>query len=402
MRDQIMNLHSDFVRRILLILGLAMPLVAHAQTTHVVTVGDNFFSPSQLTIEVGDTVRWQNAAGGNQHNVISSNGAFASSPTASSFTFDVTFNQAGTFNYDCSIHAGMAGTITVQAVASAAEIELISVSVENESAALQNMQQASGGAGSSKTEAFVAGDPIEIEAVIRNDGNASSGAFNITYYASVNSIINVSDTALGTFPVADLAAGVTRSQQNQVSVPGSLAAGQYYIGAIVSFSDSSSANNVAVDNVPVSIVGPFFINAGLNDVWATPGKNGQGILFAVFPNAGVFFSAWFTYDSVRPPQGNTAVLGEPDHRWITMQGSFAGDTASLQIFVTTGGIFDSEEPAPGAAVAIGTMTIVFHDCGNATASYSMPGLGLSSTIPLVRIVSDNIALCEEINNALQP
>jgi plastocyanin len=89
---------------------------AAAQTTHIVTVGDNFFSPSSLTIQVGDTVEWRNATGGNQHNVIANNGSF-SSVTASSFTFSQTFNSAGTVNYHCSIHGGMNGTITVEAAA---------------------------------------------------------------------------------------------------------------------------------------------------------------------------------------------------------------------------------------------------------------------------------------------
>jgi hypothetical protein len=184
-------------------------------------------------------------------------------------------------------------------------------------------------------------------------------------------------------------------------VPDNIPAGQYFIGGILSFSDSNNGNNTAVDNISVSFVDLFLINAGLNDVWASPGKDGQGILIAVFPDAGVFFSAWFTFDSERPPPSATAILGEPGQRWITMQGDWAGNTANLEIFSSNGGVFDSASP-PTINVAIGTMTIVFHDCGNATASYSIPSLGLMNTFPLIRIVADNIPLCEEINSALQP
>lgn len=237
---------------------------------------------------------------------------------------------------------------------------------------------------------------------MRNNGDAGSGAFSITYYASTNTVINGSDTELGTFPVPDIAAGAMRNQMDSVDVPGSLPAGQYFIGAIVAFQDGTPGNNSAVDNVAVTIAGPFFINPGLNDVWATPGKNGQGILFAVFPDAEVFFSAWFTYDSTRPPNDATAVLGQPDQRWLTMQGDFAGNTANLVVYYSTGGVFDMANPAPGDPIQIGTATIVFHDCSNATLTYSIPGLGLENTEPLVRIVGDNILLCEEINNALQP
>lgn len=84
---------------------------------HEVTVGDNFFSPANLTIQQGDTVRWVNAAGGNPHNVTSNTGAWTASVTASSFTFEVTFDEPGVFNYLCTIHsAQMQGTITVEAV----------------------------------------------------------------------------------------------------------------------------------------------------------------------------------------------------------------------------------------------------------------------------------------------
>jgi plastocyanin len=364
---------------------MAVPLAVEAQVTHTVTVSDNNFSPSQLTIQVGDTVRWVNAAGGNQHNVTSTNGAFASSPTASSFTFEVTFNQAGTFNYFCTLHANMDGTITVQGTpAQAPEVALLELAVL-------------GG------NSYSPGDDISVDAQVRNNGNATSGGFSITYYASVNNVINASDVALGTFPVADLGAGATRNQQNQATLPNDLPVGDYFIGAILAFNDSNNNNHTAFDNGPISVAvaSGFQINAGLNDVWATPGVNGQGILIAVFPEAGVFFSAWFTFDSQRPPQGTTAFLGEPGQRWITMQGDWQGDTADLDVFSSSGGVFDSVSPTP-VNTPIGTMTIVFHDCGNATATYSIPGIGLSNTIPLVRIVGDNIPLCEEINLALQP
>ncbi len=378
-----------------------------AQTTHTVTVGDNFFSPSNLTIQQGDTVRWVNAAGGMQHNVTSNNGAFAPSPTASSFTFEVTFNQPGTFNYHCTIHAGqMTGTITVQATNTpAAEIELLSVSVLNDGSVQQGSLQVSGGdsgGGASKPQAFAAGDEIDIEAAMTNNGDAASGAFSITYYASTNTVINASDTELGTFPVSSIAAGANRTQTDSVAVPDSLPAGQYFIGAIAGIQDGTPGNNTAVDESAITVAATFLINPGLNDVWATPGKNGQGILFAVFPDAGVFFSAWFTYDSTRPPNDAVAELGQPDQRWLTMQGEFSGSTADLVVYYSTGGVFDMANPPPGDPVSIGTATIVFHDCGNATLSYSIPGLGLENTEPLVRIVGDNIPLCEEINNALQP
>lgn len=395
------RLFSPVITITALLLTLSFP--AFAQTTHTITVGDNFFSPENVTIQAGDTVRWVNAAGGMSHNVTSNNGAFPASPTATSFTFEVVFNQAGSFGYTCTIHPGlMSGVITVQGAPTAeAEIELLSVDVLNEGSAQQSALQSSG-SGGSKPDAFTVGDQFDLEAAIRNNGDANSGNFSITYYASTNTVINSSDTELGTFPVPGIEAGATRNQMDSVDVPGSLPPGQYFIGAIVAFQDDTPGNNSAVDNVAVTIVGQFFINAGLNDVWATPGVNSQGILLAVFPDVDIFFSAWFTYDSTRPPNDAPAVLGEADQRWLTLQGSFAGNTATLLVYYSTGGVFDMANPEPGDPIEIGTATMVFHDCGNATLTYSIPGLGLENTQPLVRIVGDNIPLCEEINNAMQP
>jgi len=110
-------------------MGLSLPTVSLFAETHVVTVGDNFFSPNDLTIQAGDTVRWSNAAGGAPHDVTADDFSFAS-VTASSFTYDRVFDFAGEVLYHCSVHSApgldrnsnMNGRITVQAVQSAFQI----------------------------------------------------------------------------------------------------------------------------------------------------------------------------------------------------------------------------------------------------------------------------------------
>jgi plastocyanin len=99
--------------------------------THTVMVGEGgalVFTPAQLTIHVGDTVRWVWGSGG--HSVVSGTNGNADNrfcspsdtgcdnPPLSNMgaTYDHTFAQAGTFPYYCSVHfaLGMTGTITVQ------------------------------------------------------------------------------------------------------------------------------------------------------------------------------------------------------------------------------------------------------------------------------------------------
>ena len=67
---------------------LLLPSLGMA-VTHNVDVGDNFFSPANLTIEVGDTVHWV-GVGNRSHNARANDGSFASN-TSSSLNFFHTF-----------------------------------------------------------------------------------------------------------------------------------------------------------------------------------------------------------------------------------------------------------------------------------------------------------------------
>jgi plastocyanin len=78
-----------------------------------VTVGNNFFSPVDVSVAQGTTITWQWAAGDVSHNVTFDDGQ--SSPTQSSGTYQRTFMTAGTYPYHCTIHgaAVMHGSVTV-------------------------------------------------------------------------------------------------------------------------------------------------------------------------------------------------------------------------------------------------------------------------------------------------
>jgi beta-glucanase (GH16 family) len=139
------------------------------------------------------------------------------------------------------------------------------------------------------------------------------------------------------------------------------------------------------------------INAGFNDAWYNPATNGQGFLMTVYPDAKQMFVAWFTYDVERPAGDVEAMLGEPGHRWVTAQGPYSGDTATLTMYVTEGGVFDAAEPAPSTdGSGVGTMTIEFSDCTQGLITYQMTSPNISGEIPIQRIVGDNEALCESL------
>ncbi len=69
------------------------------------------FNPSTIKVKTGDTVTWEWDDGGVQHDV---NGGDAfKSEIKKSGTFEHTFDQAGTFEYKCTVHPAMKGTVEV-------------------------------------------------------------------------------------------------------------------------------------------------------------------------------------------------------------------------------------------------------------------------------------------------
>ena len=246
----------------LLLLTLSMAVYAE---THDVAVTDNRFTPNDLTINVGDTVRWTNAAGGAPHDVTDDKFQWAS-PTGSSFVYSKTFDTAEEILYHCSIHSGPGGNLNTR----------------------------------------------------------------------MNGRISVEG----------------------VSAP------------------------------------PFLINAGISDAWYFPATSGQGFFIIVWEASKTVFLAWFTFDTERPPDDVNAILGEPGHRWVIGLGPYDGDTALLDVFLSSGMIFDSEVPPvdtvqyPGA-----TLEIVWTDCNAGIVKYNIPSLSLMGEVPIERIVDDNVAAC---------
>jgi len=81
--------------------------------TTSVTIENFAFSPSTITVSVGDIVTWTNMDA-TPHTVTADGGSFDSGNMAEDDTFSHTFNEAGTFGYTCTIHPYMQGTVIVE------------------------------------------------------------------------------------------------------------------------------------------------------------------------------------------------------------------------------------------------------------------------------------------------
>ena len=77
-----------------------------------IAIVDNAYSPASRTITTGTTLVWTNT-GAIPHTVTASGGGFDSGVLLSGGTYRRTFTQPGTFDYFCTIHPTMKGTVTV-------------------------------------------------------------------------------------------------------------------------------------------------------------------------------------------------------------------------------------------------------------------------------------------------
>jgi hypothetical protein len=146
--------------------------------------------------------------------------------------------------------------------------------------------------------------------------------------------------------------------------------------------------------VRIRQVSTFQINAGLNDAWFNPATDGQGFFITVFAGRGLVTLAWFTYDTEAPPEGATAKLGDPGHRWLTALGTIDGNKSEMTVSVASGGQFDTTTEI--LREDDGTITLSFDSCNSGTVEYDIHSIDRQGVVPIKRIADDNIALCEAL------
>ena len=84
---------------------------------------------------------------------------------------------------------------------------------------------------------------------------------------------------------------------------------------------------------------------------------------------------------------------------MTAQGPYDVNTASLTIYLTEGGVFDEAVPVPTTdQEGIGSMTITFSDCNSGLMTYNIDSPVLSGEIPLQRVATDSMAVCETMED----
>ena len=92
---------------------LAAATVAAQDATNVVTIDNFTFTPPELTVAVGTTVKWVNHDD-IPHLVVNKDKAFRSKALDTDDSFSYTFASAGTFDYFCALHPHMVGKVIVK------------------------------------------------------------------------------------------------------------------------------------------------------------------------------------------------------------------------------------------------------------------------------------------------
>jgi plastocyanin len=92
---------------------LALGAVAAQDPTNVITIDNFTFSPKEVTVAVGTTVKWVNHDD-IPHTVVEKKTTFRSKALDTDDSYSYTFTSAGTFDYFCGLHPHMVGQIIVK------------------------------------------------------------------------------------------------------------------------------------------------------------------------------------------------------------------------------------------------------------------------------------------------
>src|ERR1700731_3467775 len=92
---------------------LAFGAVAAQDATNVITIDNFTFSPKELTVAVGTTVKWVNHDD-IPHLIVEKKTIFRSKALDTDDSYSFTFTSAGDFDYFCGLHPHMVGKVIVK------------------------------------------------------------------------------------------------------------------------------------------------------------------------------------------------------------------------------------------------------------------------------------------------
>ncbi len=316
----------------------AAPAAARNFAVAVGPSGSFMFSPMSLNIAAGDTVTFTSSSNisHNVHSDIADSMQFEcakgctgdgsggnGTPVPGPWSATVTFPNAGTFNYQCDVHVsfGMTGTIKVTGVVASPDFSLTAAS-----------------SNPGVTQGSDAMDDISITPLNGFAGGVTLAASGLP--SGVTASFNSTDSTSSTLILsADATAAIGPAT---ITITGT----------------SGSLSHAISLNLTVNAAAPFAITPGLTGAWYNNTQSGQGFNVEVLANNRLD-AFWYVFDS----NGNNL--------WLTGVGNYSGNTATLNIIQTTGGLFPPAfDPTQIVRGNWGTLTLTFTDCNNGTATWT--------------------------------
>ena len=116
----------------------------------------------------------------------------------------------------------------------------------------------------------------------------------------------------------------------------------------------------------------FAINFGIGGTWHNPATPGQGFLLEVVPALNSLALGWFTWSNTTG-----------DHLWLSGFGPISGDSATVNLTRSSGGLFNNAASVTNGAA--GTATFRFTDCSHGSVTFQRSDTGESGTIRIERL-----------------
>ena len=95
------------------VMSTPVPQISSSVSDNTVNIRQKMFDPANITVSVGDTVRWVNGDSF-PHRIQFADSHYATVLIGASQSASQKFDHPGVFEYTCLIHPEMHGTVTVE------------------------------------------------------------------------------------------------------------------------------------------------------------------------------------------------------------------------------------------------------------------------------------------------
>lgn len=268
-------------------------------SANTVTIQDYSFQPSTLTVPKGTTVTWHNL-GSVDHTVTSDKNGMFDSRVSSGKVFSFTFSTPGTYNYHCSIHTSMRGTIIVTGSAISAVSVVVPKGISKAITGMPGTAPAGGNSSVTWSEKPLSGEALSGQKLIQ--GTATQGLtsqLNLNQSSSQSKVLQFSQY----YKVTPQTPSKPLTSPTQFELKGQEPAMLYF--------------GMSQKAVPYSQYQSYVLNTGLNSLWiqgssswtqyaqvpqgsslslvATTSSGGYGYLYEAYPDGTLTNNGYYFY-----------------------------------------------------------------------------------------------------------